>query len=106
LGPENEKVPVNEPASVVPVIVPFQSRPAAAHVPVTEEPLCVMLTFTADADQFDDSRLPVQLPAINAGGGGGGGLGAVGEVDPPQPQTARDRKTTTSAVTKRSMGAS
>ena len=77
-GPENVKVPVKELASTEPLIVPFQSRSPAAHVPLMFVPDCVRFASIAVVVQFDDARLPVQLPETFAG------LGAAGVLLPPQ----------------------
>jgi len=46
-GAEIVNAPENDDGVVVPEMVPFQSRPLAAHVPFTLSFACVKLTLTA-----------------------------------------------------------
>ena len=72
---------------VVPVIVPFQSRPSAlVQVPVTLLPAWVRFMSIADVVKFDASKLPVQLPATFAAGR------LVGEVGLRLQPTQRERE--------------
>jgi len=69
------KLPLNVLGSVVPLIVPVQLWTSTAQVPFTPDPACVRLSVIACCAQLFDSKVPVQEPAMFAGGGG---LGAVG----------------------------
>lgn len=74
LGPENVNVPLKAAAVAVPVIVPFQSEDAFDQLPLTEPLAWVSVTSTARGSKLDDSSVPVQLPAMLAGGVGDEGV--------------------------------
>ena len=66
--------------STVPEIVPVQTFVEIAQLPLKDSPTCVMLNATACVAHSSEAIVPLQLPAMRAGGGG---VGAVG-VSPPQ----------------------
>lgn len=61
-GAVSVNVPLKLELVTVPVIVPFQSKAGATHVPLTLLALWENCTFTAAAFQLDDCRFPVQFP--------------------------------------------
>jgi len=84
-----------------PLIAPFQSPDVVVQMPSTQLSACVTTSVTVCGGKFEDSTVPVHVPAMlmdgsggaSGGGGGGGVVGVVGAA--PHPSDSRNRRSTT-----------
>jgi hypothetical protein len=99
-GSSKEICAANARESVVPLIAPDHSAGLVAQLPSTQLPLCTMSIVIVRAAKFDDSIVPIHLPAILAAGGPGtsGGLGVAGGFIEPQAEWSSPSTMTTRVV--------
>jgi hypothetical protein len=85
MDPENDALPAN------PLMAPSHSGGDVVHAPSTQLPPCTTSSEIVRGARFDDSNVPVHVPATLAGGAGGGPGGEGEGLEELPPLQARFR---------------